>query len=148
VLGVAVARRAANQLQADAGIATTSVTALLGDLERDASQLPHGVVLVVDEAGMLATRPLARLLDAVERAGGKLVLVGDHRQLQELEAGGTFRALVRRGLAVELTENRRQREAWERQALDQLRDGKPEEAVPAYAAHERIHVADTSAQAR
>ena len=66
--------------------------------------------------------------DAVEQVGGKLVLVGDHRQLPELEAGGAFRGLVRRGLAVELTENCRQNEAWERQALDQLRAGKPEAA--------------------
>jgi conjugative relaxase-like TrwC/TraI family protein len=148
VLGVAVARRAANQLQSDAGIATTTVAALLADVERSGGGLPRDVVLVVDEAGMLATRPLARLLDAVEQVGGKLVLVGDHRQLPELEAGGAFRGLVRRGLAVELTENCRQREAWERQALDQLREGRPEAAIPQYVAHERIHVADTPAQAR
>jgi len=148
VLGVAVARRAANQLQADAGIATTTVAALLADLERSGGSLPRDAVLVVDEAGMLATRPLAQLLDAVEQANGKLVLVGDHRQLHELEAGGAFRGLVRRGLAVELTENCRQHEAWERQALDQLRDGKVEAAIPQFVAHERIHVADTPAQAR
>jgi conjugative relaxase-like TrwC/TraI family protein len=148
VLGAAVARRAANQLRADAGIATTSVAALLADIENNRAALPRDVVLVLDEAGMVATRPLARLLDAVERAQGKLVLVGDHRQLPELEAGGTFRALVHRGLAVELTENRRQREAWERQALDQLRDGDPESAMHGYAAHDRVHIAQTPAATR
>ena len=111
VLGVEVARRAANQLQADAGIASTSVAALVADLDRPGGGLAAGAVLVVDEAGMIATRQLAKLLDAIEQADGKLVLVGDHRQLPELEAGGAFRALVHRGLAVELTENRRQREA-------------------------------------
>ena len=146
VLGVAVARRAANQLQADAGIAATSVTAMLSSLERE--ELPAGAVVVVDEAGMVATRPLARLLDAVEKADGKLVLVGDDRQLPELEAGGAFRALARRGLAVELVENRRQREPWERQALDQLRDGNPERAIEAYVAHGRIHLARTDDDAR
>jgi ATP-dependent exoDNAse (exonuclease V) alpha subunit len=72
--------------------------------------LPRGAVLVVDEAAMVPTRPLARLLDAVDRAQRKLVLVGDHRQLPELEAGGASRALVHRGIAVELTDNRRRRE--------------------------------------
>jgi conjugative relaxase-like TrwC/TraI family protein len=143
VLGVAVARRAANQLQADSGIATTSVAALLAEIERPHGALPDGAVLVVDEAGMLPTRQLGKLLEAVEQADGKLVLVGDHRQLQELEAGGTFRALVRRGHAVELTENRRQREAWERRALDQLREGDPEHAIQAYVAHDRVHIART-----
>ncbi len=146
VLGVAVARRAANQLQADAGIAATSVAALLAGLDRGG--LPDGAVLVVDEAGMVATRQLARLLKAVEAADGKLVLVGDHRQLPELQAGGSFRALVRRGLAIELTENRRQREDWERRALDQLRDGNPARAIAAYDAHDRIAIADTGADAR
>ncbi|MGI8781869.1 MAG: AAA family ATPase, partial [Solirubrobacteraceae bacterium] len=148
VLGAAVARRAANQLQADTGIATTSVAALLAGVERDGTGLPNGAILIVDEAAMVATRQLARLLDAVERAEGKLVLVGDHRQLPEFTAGGVFRALVRRGLAVELMENRRQREEWERKALDQLRDGNPELAIALYVAHERIRVADTPAETR
>jgi ATP-dependent exoDNAse (exonuclease V) alpha subunit len=74
-------------------------------------------VLVVDEAGMVPTHDLVGLLDAVERADGKLVLVGDHRQLPELEAGGAFRGLVRRGIALELRENMRQAEAWERAAV-------------------------------
>lgn len=142
ILGVAIARRTANQLQADAHIASTSVAALLADLNRHGGALPAGAVLVVDEAGMLPTRPLARLLDAVEAADGKLVLVGDHRQLPELEAGGAFRGLVRRGLAVELTENRRQRERWERTALDQLRAGDVDVAIAAYVEHDRIHVSE------
>ena len=56
-------------------------------------------MLVVDEAGMVPTRQLAQLVDAAAAVGGKLVLVGDHRQLPELEAGGAFRGLVNRGLA-------------------------------------------------
>jgi conjugative relaxase-like TrwC/TraI family protein len=148
VLGVAIARRAAKQLQADAGIATTSVAALLRDLDRPNGGLPRGAVLVVDEAGMVATRQLATLLTAVQRVDGKLVLVGDHRQLPELEAGGSFRALVRRGVAIELTENRRQSEAWERRALDLLRDGGAGHAVQQYVEHERVHVAATPEAAR
>jgi ATP-dependent exoDNAse (exonuclease V) alpha subunit len=139
VLGVAVARRAAHELQDDSGIASTSVAALLADLGRwEGARLPDGCVLVVDEAGMVATRQLAALVDAVDQAGGKLVLVGDHRQLPELEAGGGFRGLVRRGLAIELTENRRQVNSWERRALEHLRQGDPEDALAAYHARDRL----------
>ncbi len=148
VLGVAVARRAAHELQRGAGIASTSTVALLGDLTRGVRGLPDGCVLVVDEAGMVPTRQLAALLQHVEQAGGKLVLVGDHRQLPELEAGGAFRALVRRGLAIELTENQRQIERWERTALEHVSAGRAEQALELYAAHDRIRVGDTSDETR
>jgi ATP-dependent exoDNAse (exonuclease V) alpha subunit len=110
VLGVAVARRAAAELTDGAGIESTGVAALLSNLNRSGHALPERCVLVVDEAGMVPTRQLAALLDHVEAADGKLVLVGDHHQLPALEAGGAFRGLVQRGLAVELVENRRQAE--------------------------------------
>jgi ATP-dependent exoDNAse (exonuclease V) alpha subunit len=148
VLGVAVARRAADELKHGAGIASTSVAALLGDLDRHREKLPPRCVLVVDEAGMVPTRQLAALLDHVEAADGKLVLVGDHHQLPALEAGGAFRGLVQRGLAVELTENRRQVEAWERGALELLRDGRAADALAAYQAHGRFRIEVTGDDAR
>ena len=149
VLGVAVARRAARELEQGAGIASTSVTALQGDLiTRGRAALPPSCVLVVDEAGMVATRKLAQLVDAVGSVGGKVVLVGDHRQLPELEAGGAFRGLINRGLAIELTENHRQVHGWERVALDHLREGRSELALALYEQHDRIAVEDTPSQAR
>ena len=145
VLGVAVARRAARELEHDAGIRSTSVAALLSDRH---TPLPERCVLVVDEAGMVPTRQLAQLLDATAAVGGKLVLVGDHRQLPELEAGGAFRGLVNRGLAIELTENHRQVHPWERAALDELRDGRADQAIARYQAHDRIHVESTPERSR
>ncbi len=146
VLGVAVARRAARELEHDAGIRSTSVAALLGDIDNRA--LPERCVLVVDEVGMVPTRQLARLIGAAAAVGGKLVLVGDHRQLPELEAGGAFRGLVNRGLAIELTENHRQVNPWERAALDELRDGLAEQALARYQKHDRIHVESTPERTR
>ena len=138
VLGVAVARRAARELQKGAGISSTSVAALLADLRRsERSRLPDGCVLVVDEAGMLSTRDLVQLVDHAERARAKLVLVGDHHQLPSIEAGGAFRGLVNRGLAIELRENRRQVEAWERVALDHPRRAS-QQALPMYEARGRV----------
>lgn len=72
VLGVATARCAANELQTGAGIQSTSVAALLGDLRRGGGAgLPRECVLVVDEAGMVPTRELAELVDQVECVEGK-----------------------------------------------------------------------------
>ena len=147
VLGAAVAARAAVALTETAGIPAMSVARLLATDQRARRAglpgvLPAGAVLVVDEAGMLGTRQLAQLLDATGRAGGKLVLVGDHRQLPELAAGGTFHALARDLPAVTLTENRRQAHGWERAALDQLRAGDVATGLAAYADAGRVVTRD------
>ena len=147
VMGAAVARRAACELELGAGIPSTSVHQLLQSIARG-RRLPHRGIVVVDEAGMLGTRQLAELVDAVTRARGKLVLVGDHRQLPELQAGGSFRALARGPDAIRLEENRRQSEPWERQAVEHLRNGRAEAALALYDRHGRITVRDTVAEAR
>jgi ATP-dependent exoDNAse (exonuclease V) alpha subunit len=74
-------------------------------------------VLIVDEAGMVGTRDLAALARAATRAGAKLLVVGDDRQLPEIQAGGAFAALAERLGAIELREVRRQRDGWDRSAL-------------------------------
>jgi len=103
-------------------------------------------VLVVDEAGMIGSRKLARLLDHAQAAGAKVVLVGDDRQLAAIEAGGGFLGLRLRLGASALTENRRQHEAWERQALEDMRDGDVDQAVAAYREHGRLVAAETPGQ--
>jgi conjugative relaxase-like TrwC/TraI family protein len=116
---------------------------LLGDLDRGREQLDARTVLVVDEAGMVGSRKLARLLVHAERARAKVVLVGDDRQLAAIDAGGGFRALRLRLGASELVENRRQQQAWEREALELVRSGLVDEAVAAYQAHDRVVAADS-----
>lgn len=95
---------------------------------------------------MADTRRLACLARHVERAGAKLVLVGDDRQLPAVAAGGTLAGLAARLGAVRLIENRRQRHEWERQALAAVRDGRADEAVAAYRREGRVVVADSPAE--
>ena len=150
VAGVALAARAALELEQSAGIRSTTLARLLGQLDdhRHGSPLQHGSVLVVDEAGMIGTRQLSRLLDHAEQQSVKVVLVGDPRQLPEIDAGGLFRALTTRLPAIELTDNRRQAHRWEQAALDQLRHGNPDIALAAYRMHGRIRTADTAEELR
>jgi conjugative relaxase-like TrwC/TraI family protein len=116
---------------------------LLGDLDLGQEQLDARTVLVIDEAGMVGSRKFTRLLDYAQQAQAKVVLVGDDRQLAAIDAGGGFRALRLRLGASELTENRRQHQAWEREALELVRSGLVEEAVAAYQAHDRVVAADS-----
>ena len=149
VYGAALARRAARELQESAGIPSTSVTALLQDLaRRPSSTIAPRSVLVVDEAAMVPTRELAQLVDHVRRLDVKLVLVGDHRQLQAIGAGGAFRGLLTRLPVIELKENRRQELQWERDALRLARDGAAREAVQRYDQAGRIEVGEDAAELR
>jgi len=150
VTGVALAARAALELEQSAGIRSTTLARLFGQVDdpRDGSPLQPGSVLVVDEAGMIGTRPLARLLDHAEQQSVKVVLVGDPRQLPEIDAGGLFRALTTRLPAIELTTNRRQQHGWEQAALDELRHGNPDAALATYSQHGRIRTADTAQAVR
>jgi conjugative relaxase-like TrwC/TraI family protein len=115
-----------------------TVDRLLLDLQHRRVELDDRTVLVVDEAAMVATRKLAPLLSHAHRAGAKVVLVGDDRQFASIQAGGGFRALRLRLGASELTVNRRQVEAWEQRAIDDVRAGNLERAIAAYAEHDRI----------
>jgi conjugative relaxase-like TrwC/TraI family protein len=149
VLGACLAAEAAAGLQEGAGIQSTTIAGLLVDLEDPRhGGLASGSVLVIDEAGMVDTRTLGRLLGHAEAAGAKVVLVGDDRQLPEIEAGGSFASLVRRLDPIVLTENRRQREEWERRALAEQRAGRSAEAVAAYEEHGRVTVADSGTEAK
>jgi AAA domain/TrwC relaxase len=113
---------------------------------QDERVLDSRTVLVVDEAGMLGSRKLARLLDHAHGAGAKIVLVGDDKQLASIDAGGGFRGLRLRLGASTLSENRRQAEPWERQAVEHLRDGNIDAALSAYREHDRLVAAETPQQ--
>jgi ATP-dependent exoDNAse (exonuclease V) alpha subunit len=115
-----------------------TVDRLLLDLQHGRTELDSRTVLVVDEAAMVGTRKLAPVLGHAERVGAKVVLVGDDRQFASIAAGGGFRALRLRLGASELTVNRRQVEAWEQRAIDDVRAGNLEQAIAAYAEHDRI----------
>jgi conjugative relaxase-like TrwC/TraI family protein len=148
VSGTALSARAAQQLEASAGIASMTLSRFVGQLDQGSRTLSRRDVVVVDEAGMVGTRTLARLVDEVSASKAKLVLVGDPRQLPEIEAGGAFAALAARLGALELIENRRQHERWERVALDELRAGNVPPALALYEDHDRIRVAGTMSETR
>jgi hypothetical protein len=144
VTGLALAGRAAQNLQEEANIPSQTIARalLIGE------KLQPGTVVIVDEAGMIGSRQLAKLVELTARDGAKLVLCGDPHQLQPIDAGGGFRALIDNLGAVHLTQSVRQKELWEREALMMIRHGDIANAVAEYQEHERIVVADTVMERR
>jgi conjugative relaxase-like TrwC/TraI family protein len=143
LIGTAPTGLAATGLANEGFADARTVDRLLADLEQRRDRLDANTVLLVDEAGMVGTRKLARLLDHAHQAEAKVILVGDDRQLSSIDAGGGFRGLRLRLGASELTHNRRQQAEWEQQALELVRRFQVEQAVSLYREHDRVVVAET-----
>ncbi len=125
VIGVAPTGRAARELSERAGMASRTLDRLLVDLEQLGDELRRRCVIIFDEAGMAPTRLSAQLLQAAERAGTKVIAIGDPGQLASVQAGGWLGAVGRPLGAVRLTEVMRQRDPVERRALAALHDLQP-----------------------
>lgn len=148
VQGLALAAEAAAGLKAGARIASGTIHSRLY-LWEQGRQLPGPKdVLVVDEAGMIGSRQMERLLHFAQQGGAKLVLVGDARQLQAIEAGGAFRAIADRVGAAALKTVRRQVVDWQRQATGELATGQITTALARYEAAGMVHGHSTDAAAQ
>jgi ATP-dependent exoDNAse (exonuclease V) alpha subunit len=146
-VGAAPSGVAAANLAAETGMPSATLHRLLAEA-RAQGRLPKRCLLVVDEAGMADTRTLTRLLLDAHDARGKVVLVGDPAQLPAVGPGGLFQAIVERKGAIELSENHRQHDELERQALALLREGRSTDYLAHVARQGRLEVADTRTEAK
>ena len=148
VRGAALSGIAAENLEGGSGIQSRTIASLEHAWGQGREQLGPKDVLVVDEAGMIGSRQMERVLSQARDAGAKVVMVGDPEQLQAIEAGAAFRSVTERHGAAEITEIRRQREDWQRDATRALATGRTGEAINAYDGNSMVHAADTREQAR
>jgi conjugative relaxase-like TrwC/TraI family protein len=148
VIGTAIAGAAAERLGADANI-PRSMTAdkLIRDCETGRLKLDRKTVVIFDEAGMADSTRLPRLTELTRHSKSKLLLAGDDSQLSPIGPGGLFGEIGKTVPKAELTEIRRARQQWERDAWREVRDGNAIRALAAYQAHDRLHLADTREQA-
>jgi Ti-type conjugative transfer relaxase TraA len=148
VRGVALSGIGAENLEGGSGIASRTIASMEHGWGQGRYLLTTGDVLVIDEAGMVGTRQLERVLSHAAEAGAKVVLVGDPQQLQAIEAGAAFRSIHERHGGAEIGEVRRQRADWQRVATRDLANGKTGNALDAYRSRGMVHGAQTSEQAR
>ncbi|MFS8125475.1 Ti-type conjugative transfer relaxase TraA [Rhizobium sp. BR 250] len=147
VHGAALAGKAAEGLTSSSGIVSRTLASWELGWENEKSMLGHRDILVIDEAGMIGSRQLCRFVREVEARGAKLVLVGDHEQLQAIGAGSPFRAIAEQIGAIELTEIRRQKHGWQQQASLALATRRTSEALQKYDGQNAIRLADDRALA-
>jgi len=148
VRGVTLSGIAAESLESGSGISSRTIASMEHGWGQGRDMLNPRDVLVIDEAGMVGTRQLERVLSHAAKAGAKVVMVGDPQQLQAIEAGAAFRSIHERHGGVEIGEVRRQREDWQRDATRDLATGRTGTAIHAYDRHGMVHAAASREQAR
>ncbi|MBY5851206.1 Ti-type conjugative transfer relaxase TraA [Rhizobium leguminosarum] len=146
VIGAALAGKAAEGLEDSSGIRSRTLASWELAWASGRELLERGNVLVIDEAGMVSSQQLARVLDIAEQAQAKVVLVGDAMQLQPIQAGAAFRAITERIGFAELAGVRRQHQQWAREASRLFARGEVEQGLDVYARHGHLIEAGTRAE--
>jgi conjugative relaxase-like TrwC/TraI family protein len=142
VIGLAPTAKAADVLKTETEMPGDTVAKLLYELERpnperSSFDCGSGMTVVVDEAGMLNTADLHRLVVHAEQRQWRLVLVGDPHQLQAVGRGGMFQELCDIGRTIQLEHLHRFTNEWEAETSLRLRQGDPE-ALHFYNTFDRI----------
>ncbi|WAJ31641.1 Ti-type conjugative transfer relaxase TraA [Antarcticirhabdus aurantiaca] len=148
VHGAALSGKAAEGLEESSGIQSRTLASWSRGWENDRGTIGRGDVFVIDEAGMVGSRQLARFVGEAEARGAKIVLVGDHEQLQAIGAGAPFRAITEEIGHAELSEIRRQRVDWQREASVDFATHRTAEGLAAYRDHGAISFAENGEDAR
>ena len=146
VLGVATARSASGELS-DAGVPATSIVALLMRAERQAGSgqppLAPGAVIVMDESSTTSTPHAAALAELAEGCDGKLVCIGDPRQIGAVGPGGLYGHLTSEIEPAVLTEIRRQRDPLDRRVVELAHEDRGSDALDLLDSRERLVIAET-----
>src|SRR3982750_3173056 len=148
VRGAALSGIAAENLEGGLGVRSRTLASLEHAWGQGRDQLSGRDVLVIDEAGLVGSRQMERVLSHAAEAGAKVVLVGDPEQLQAIEAGAAFRALSERHGAAEISEVRRQHQAWQRGATKELATERTGAALERYEWAGMVHAHATQDEAK
>jgi len=143
VQGMALSGIAAEGLEAGSGMPCHTIANRLLMWDNNREQLNSRDILVVDEAGMIGSRQMQAILSRAEEAGAKVVLVGDPEQLQAIDAGAAFRAITERVGFAEMSDIRRQKEEWQKEATRDFALQRTGEGLAAYDKRDCVHQYET-----
>lgn len=126
VQGLAPVAAAAQEL-ASAGINSNTIAAFLA---RPSKGLTERTALIVDEAGMVPVSDMLAIMQAVEKANARLVLVGDTQQLKAVQSGKPFAQLQAAGMKTAvMAEIVRQKNATLKAAVEHAAAGNARESL-------------------
>jgi len=138
--GVALSGIAAENLKSGSGIASRTIASLEHGWEQGRDLLTSRDVLSSTRRAW-SVRVSWSGCYPCGRSRRQVVLVGDIRQLQAIEAGAAFRSIHERHGGAEIGEVRRQCEDWQRNATRDLATGRTGHALAAYRSQGMVHEA-------
>jgi len=147
VYGACLQGKTASDLQHDSKIDTRTIAKMLKELEKGKLVFDKKTVLVIDEAGMVGSRDLEKLMAYVEMAGGRIRLVGDAYQLAAVEYGNAFTEISKRSEVAALTEIMRQETKWMKEASEKF-SRHDISGLKDYADHGKVSIEDTTKDAQ
>lgn len=147
VIGAALSGKVAKALQLETGITSSTIKSLSYRLANNMMQLSDKHVLIIDEAGMVDFASMAHLIKETNKAGSKVVLIGDPDQLKPIQKGEIFRGIAARTGYIELENIKRQQDVGDRQASLDLAKGDIDKAIQHYQDKGSITIVDTKLQA-
>jgi conjugative relaxase-like TrwC/TraI family protein len=122
VLGLASTYQAVGELSSSLKIQGLTVDRYLVDPERNRfHQGGKRQAWIVDEPGMLSTEKLIELLELAKQQNARVLLTGDHQQLESVGAGRGFKHLLDAGIEHQVLNKRmRQKTDYMRSVVDQV----------------------------
>jgi Ti-type conjugative transfer relaxase TraA len=148
VYGAILQGKTAEDLERDSGIKSSTMASFLHRLKKGTIKLDKKSVIVIDEAGMVGSNQMAAILQYVEKAGARIRLVGDVKQLSAVEFGSAFKQISDRVDVASLTEIMRQKQEWQRAASEQLSRHKIAEPIQTYHDNGHVHFTEDAEEAK
>lgn len=143
VIGLAPTHKVAQDMLEEGFKEATTCHAFLFAQKNQRNTIDARTLLIVDEAAMLSTELQIELFNGARRAGSKVLLVGDSRQLSSIQKGGMFEVLAEKFGSVEITDVKRQPILWQKEVSEFLSRGEVKEAVYLLNEHKRIFFSET-----
>ncbi len=147
VQGMTLSGKAAENLEISSGIKSNTVANRLINWEHNRVRLTNQDVIVIDEASMIGSRDMNKIIGEAYHAKAKVVLMGDIEQIQAILAGAAFRSIAEHIGYVEMVDIRRQCEKWQQEATKQFATGRTIEGLLAYEEKGHVHSFETKAYA-
>lgn len=112
------------------GVEARTIASVLEARNDDRFSLDEKTILVVDEAGVVPTRLMEKLLQRAETAGARVVLLGDTEQTKAIEAGRPFHQLQEAGMqTAHMGDIMRQKSPLLKEAVELAASGRADQAL-------------------